>query len=119
VGLKRFVKRVARKSWDANKYIFGGGAVKDVIKKGVSTVQKVASKNPELASAALTVAGATTGFGDLAGILGGFGGFGGTAPPPPPPPPEPDVELEPGFDPKTVLLAGGALVALVALSRRK
>lgn len=120
MGLKRFVKRVVRKSVDANKYLFGGGAVKDVIGKSVETVQKVATKNPELASAALTAAGASTGLGDLFGILGGFGG-GGEAPPYDPPPiaAPPDSDLTPGFDNKTLLLAGGALLAVVVLTRSK
>lgn len=124
MGLKRFVKRVARKSVDANKYLFGGKAVKDVLEKSVSTVRKVANKNPELAGAALTVAGASTGFGDLFGMLGGTGLLGGAPPPSydPPPPPiteaPPDPDLAAGFDTKTLLLAGGALVAVIALTRK-
>jgi len=119
MGLKRFVKRVASKSWDANKYLFGGGAVKDVLKKGGSTIASVAKKNPELAGAALTAAGASTGFGDLGGLLGGLGGmFGGGEPAPyEPAAPEapPEQGLVPGFDNKTLLLVGGVGVALLAI----
>lgn len=120
MGLKRFVKRVIRKSVDANKYLFGGQAVKDVIGKGVQTVQKVAAKNPEVAGAALSVASVYPGVGELAGLLG-------IGAPPPVYDPEPQTfeeepaepELAPGLDMRTVLLAGGALAALYVLSRRK
>jgi hypothetical protein len=119
VGLKRFVKRVARKSWDANKYLFGGGAVKDVLAKSVSTVQ---TKNPELAGAALTAASVTPGLGDILGLLG----LGASAPPPvyDPGPSSfeeeaPEPELAPGIDSRTLLLAGGALAAVYLLTRRK
>lgn len=122
MGLKRFVKRIARKSWDANKYLFGGGAVKDVLSKSVSTVQKVATKNPELAGAALTAASVTPGFGDILGLLG----LGGAQPPPvyDPGPSSfeeeaPEPELAPGIDSRTLLIAGGALAAVYVLTRRK
>lgn len=114
MGLKKLLKKAVK----INKDVFSGKLVKNAVKTGVSAVKQ----NPELAAVALTAAGAPPGAsGGLAGIFGTL--FGGGAAPAPvyePEPfdPGPAPALAAGFDNKTLLLAAGAVVAAVVLTRK-
>jgi hypothetical protein len=113
VGLSRLLKKSGKVLKKSTKAVF----------KPTRAIVKGIKRNPEL-TGALVGAGLTfaTGGGSLLGSLGGI--FGGGAPEPSEPyapepiDPGPAPELAPGFDKKTLLLAGGAVAAAVILSRK-
>lgn len=104
--MSNFFKKAWKKTVKANKYLLGGGAVKDLVDKGA----RVVKKNPFLATAATTLTGAPPG---LSGLFG-FGGDTGQPPAPPPPQDEFESPLPPGL-----LIAGAvAVVALVVFTQK-